>query len=139
MRITVPYTVIAIIGLMTFLVIYYRKVEIENFVSNFQIPSEVALGTLDYSNYDGWGPSVNFKKDTSDYGGTIGEFPAIPLCDQCHLGTNCPNYTFNGQQNVCHMCSQNNVNYGDLSSPIYVSARSAGRPRQCRQLVNYKS
>lgn len=145
----IPYCVIAVIAIMTFLVIYYRKPqEVENFAlsssgssSNFYSPSEVALGTLDYTYFDKWGPGINFKKKNREFGnfGTIGKFPAIPLCDQSHLGTNCPNYTFTGQQNVCHVSSNRNVNYDDLSRPIYVNARSAGRPRQCRQIVNYKS
>ncbi len=110
----------------------------ENFATgNYQRPSEVALGTLDYNYFDKWGPSVNFENKGNSFG-TIGTFPAIPLCDQCHLGVNCPNYTFTDQENVCHVCSHTNANYEDLDKPLYVNARAAGRPRQCRQIMNYK-
>jgi len=148
MRTIVPYCVIAVIALMTFMVIYFKpieqKVSKEDFADsargNYQEPSEVALGTLGYTYFDKWAPAVNFKKNKRGFNnfGTIGKFPAIPLCDQCHLGTNCPNYTFTGQQNVCTACANRNVNYDDLSRPLFVQARSAGRPRQCRQIVNYR-
>ncbi len=102
------------------------------------IKADVAIGNLQMDYFDKWGPSINFKKSTRDFGnfGTIGTFPTMPICDKCHLDTNCPNFTFNGQQNVCHVCRRGRANYSNLDEPLYVGARSVGRPRQCRLLLN---
>lgn len=72
--------------------------------------------------------------------GIIGKFPAIPICDTCKLDFDCVNYAYTDvddrNMNVCRKCKKNILykNYNDLSEPLHVYARSAGRPRQCRQL-----
>ncbi len=96
--------------------------------------------------HDGLSPAVNIqpnnKPQLKNYGnfGIIGKFPAIPICDSCGLDFGCVGYdwsdTDDKNMNVCRKCSRNGIykNYNDLSKPLYVNARSAGRPRQCRQL-----
>ena len=72
--------------------------------------------------------------------GIIGKFPTMPICDSCGLEFDCVNYAYDNvddkNMNVCRKCNKNSLykNYNDLSKPLYVYARSAGRPRQCRQL-----
>lgn len=111
---------------------FYNQV-LEGF--GFGLQPDLAIEKLNYDDGDAWAPAVNFK-DRQDNATTIGNFPAIPLCDQCKLiaglGQGRDQYAVKTQ------CSNNHdINYSDLSKPIYVAARSPGRPRQCRQIVNY--
>jgi hypothetical protein len=72
--------------------------------------------------------------------GIIGKFPAIPLCNSCGLEFNCVNYPYTDaddkNMNVCRKCDPHSLskNYNQIDKPLFVSARSAGRPRQCRQI-----
>lgn len=93
--------------------------------------------------------AVNFRstnglstKSTKNFGnfGIIGKFPAIPICDNCGLEFDCVNYNYNYRDdkhmNVCKKCDKNGLgkNYNDLHQPLYVYARSAGKPRQCKRI-----
>lgn len=96
--------------------------------------------------YLDWNPSVNIG-NSSNFGnfGTIGSYPPNPLCNSCHMVTDQvqPPYLHandvgdeSDKGKVSMTCrSQNGKNYGDLSHPLLVSARSIGRTRQCRRLV----
>lgn len=78
---------------------------------------------------------------------TIGEYPAIPLCNSCNLqpDTIGPPYLQRNQvgdesssiyQSVATKCG--NIfgkNYNNLNKPFLVAGRSAGRTRQCRRLM----
>ena len=82
------------------------------------------------------------KNRSSNFGnfGIIGAFPAIPICDSCGLEFGCAVYPYESDdhnETVCRKCSGSglNKNYSDLSKPINVYARSAGKPRQCRQII----
>lgn len=85
----------------------------------------------------------NNKPKVKNYGnfGIIGKFPSIPICDSCRLEYNCSNYAYTNVDdrniNVCRKCNKNVLykNYNDLNKPLYVYARSAGRPRQCRNII----
>lgn len=85
--------------------------------------------------------AVNIKP-IRNYGnfGIIGKFPAIPICNSCQLEFDCSNYDYDNvddkNTNVCRKCGSNVLgkNYNQLDKPLYVFARSAGRPRQCRQI-----
>lgn len=127
--------------------------ELNGVIDNYKEKSEVKVGTLGYTYFQNWGPDVNMggpgivNSTTSrasggtrnQFGnfGTIGNFPAVPLAKRCKQGAKCKNFTFNGMANVCTECEGLAENYNDLSAPIYVHARSAGRPRQMKQIVNY--
>lgn len=82
------------------------------------------------------------RKMLKNYGnfGIIGKFPAIPICDSCKLEFDCVNYAYTDvddrNMNVCRKCKKNVLykNYNNLEEPLYVYARSAGRPRQCRKI-----
>lgn len=91
-------------------------------------------------------PDVNPKpanqpvlKNFSDFG-TFGDFPPMPICDSCGLEFDCSNYSYQDvddkNMNVCRKCKNDlfTKNYNDLSKPLYVYARSVGKPRQCRLL-----
>lgn len=85
----------------------------------------------------------NNRRISKNFGnfGIIGKYPAIPVCDSCHLDFNCVGYAYDSvddkNMNVCRKCKKNSLykNYNDLSKPLFVYARSAGRPRQSR-LIN---
>ena len=84
--------------------------------------------------------AVNLRKPRN-FGnfGIIGKFPANPICDSCHLEYNCTNYGYEVDEknaNVCRKCKINSINknYNQMDQPLYVFSRSAGRPRQCRQI-----
>jgi hypothetical protein len=79
--------------------------------------------------------------------GIMGKYPPNPLCLTCNLESNSvtsPYLHANdlGDQpgdlygKVARSCTGlSGKNYSDLSKPFLVSARSAGRPRQCRRLL----
>jgi len=87
--------------------------------------------------------SVNKKSLNKNFGdfGIIGKFPAIPICNSCQLDFDCVNYAYDDvddrNMNVCRKCGDNVLykNYNDMSKPLYVNARSAGRPRQCKRIL----
>jgi len=71
--------------------------------------------------------------------GIIGSFPAIPICNSCGLEFGCTGFPYDSDdknETVCRKCRANSLhkNYTNLNEPIYVYARSAGRPRQCRRI-----
>jgi len=71
--------------------------------------------------------------------GNFGKFGFVPMmqnCSKCQLNDNCSNFDYNksdtNTMNVCQSCDMNQgKNY-----PYYVSAKSAGRPRQCRRILD---
>lgn len=90
--------------------------------------------------------SIDLKSKGNSYT-TLGEYPAIPLCNSCNLKENKmrPPYLQRNQlgdtnssiyQTVSTTC--NNIfgkNYNNLNKPFLVAGRSAGRTRQCRRLL----
>jgi len=86
--------------------------------------------------------SLGNSKPMRDFNnfGIIGKFPAIPICNSCKLDFDCVNYDYTDiddkNANVCRRCGKNvlSKNYGELDKPLFVYARSAGRPRQTRQI-----
>ncbi|GAI82862.1 unnamed protein product [marine sediment metagenome] len=105
-------------------------------------PFSTANTPLDNTQCTAMNIKPNNKPMTKNYGnfGIIGKFPAIPICDSCHLDFDCVNYdwtdTDDRNANVCRKCKKNVLykNYNDLSEPLYVYARSVGRPRQSRKI-----
>jgi|SaaInlStandDraft_1057018.scaffolds.fasta_scaffold11769_3 hypothetical protein len=91
--------------------------------------------------------SIDLKGNNGNSYTTIGEYPAIPLCNSCNLEENKigPPYLQRNQlgdtsssiyQTVSTTC--NNIfgkNYNNLNKPFLVAGRSAGRTRQCRRLM----
>lgn len=72
--------------------------------------------------------------------GIIGKIMPDPVVDSCYLDFGCTNYVYDADEkneNVCRRCNTNaiNKNYNELDRPLYVMARSAGRPRVPRQVV----
>ena len=69
----------------------------------------------------------------------IGKFPTIPIEESCYLDFDSTNFPYDideKNQSVSRKCNPNaiNKNYNDLSMPLYVMSRTAGRPRQIRQI-----
>ena len=94
--------------------------------------------------------SVNLANKDRNFGnfGTIGSYPANPLCNSCNLERDvvtAPYLHANdlGDESgdlygkVGRSCSSSlcGKNYDDLNKPFLVAGRSAGRPRQCRRLL----
>ena len=94
--------------------------------------------------------SVNLSHKDKNFGnfGTIGSYPANPLCNSCNLEKDVvsdPYLHLNdlGDENgdlygkVGRSCNSGiyGKNYDDLNKPFLVAGRSAGRTRQCRRLL----
>lgn len=96
--------------------------------------------------------SINLRDKDRDFGnfGTIGSYPANPLCPSCKLDRNVITAPYLHANDLgdetgdllgkvgrkCHGCgSLGGKNYDDLSLPFLVAGRSAGRTRQCRRLL----
>lgn len=88
---------------------------------------------LSYGDFDQWGPTINFKPNQRQTGGTIGNFPTIPLATSC---SQCRAYSAGTHGGVCQNCGRGPTNYGgDLGAPLYVGALAAGWPRVTRDLT----
>jgi hypothetical protein len=81
------------------------------------------------------------NKDFGNFG-TIGKYPPIPLCFSCDMLGNTISAPYIGindvrsEGKVSRSCKPIlGKNYNDLSRPFLVSARTAGRGRQCRRLL----
>lgn len=96
--------------------------------------------------------SINLTKKDREFGnfGTFGSFPANPLCNSCKLQENvvtAPYLHINdlGDESGAlygkvgrscgGQCRLAGKNYNDLTQPLLVDGRSAGRTRQCRRLL----
>lgn len=119
----------------------YTAEQKENYTTLWT-PFSMANATLDNTQCTAVNIQPNNKPMPKNYGnfGIIGKFPTIPICDSCGLRYDCVNYDWSDvddrNMNVCRKCKKNVLykNYNDLSEPLYVYARSAGRPRQSRKL-----
>jgi hypothetical protein len=126
---------IIIIGLK-----YYDSI-IENYTTLWT-PSSCANQNLVNTQCTAMNMNPSNRKLLQNYGnfGIIGKFPAIPICNSCNLEFDCVNYAYDDVDdrnvNVCRKCKKNVLykNYNQLDEPLFVFARSAGRPRQCRKI-----
>ena len=83
----------------------------------------------------------SFKNSKKNFGnfGKFGVIPMMQYCSECQLYDNCltPDYRESDKNmNVCQKCNNNlkNKNYHDFNKPIYVFAKSIGRPRKCKRI-----
>lgn len=75
--------------------------------------------------------NLNFKNF-----GTNGITPPFLKCPSCNLQYQCSDYPYDIDEkhgNVCHKCFEK-VSFNNNNLPVY--AKSVGRPRICRDLVN---
>lgn len=83
--------------------------------------------------------AVNFRSKNNYFKnfGTNGEFPPYLKCSSCSLQFDCSNYPYeisDKNQSVCTNCIEKI--YMDPYYNVKVYARSNGRPRSCKNLLN---
>ena len=93
--------------------------------------------------------SINYPSKHRDFGnfGTIGSYPANPLCASCGLNRGSITAPYLHANDIGDLAGDNygkvatkcndisGKNYYNLNKPFLVEGRSAGRPRQCRRIV----
>ncbi len=131
-----------IIGLIIIIIFISSRDNVKEHYTTLWTPFSLADQNLVNTQCTAVNITPTNKKLLQNYGnfGIIGKFPAIPICDSCGLEFNCSGYAYNDvddkNMNVCRKCNKNSLykNYDQLNQPLYVYARSVGRPRQCRRL-----
>lgn len=132
-----------IIILILIILAFHYKDNINEHYTTLWTPFSMAVQNLDNTECTSINIRPSNKEKLKNYGnfGIIGKYPAIPICDSCGLEFDCSNYGYNDTDdknvNVCRKCNANALykNYNQLCKPLYVYARSVGRPRQCRRII----
>ena len=77
----------------------------------------------------------------SNYGnfGIIGDYPAIPVSNNCQLDFNCTNFPYTSDDknvSVCRRCNGSIFKNYNIKGyePLEVYARATGKPRQSRNI-----
>lgn len=139
----INYSIIALLIIIIFFTNHKTKESYSTMYSDLTPTSITNQKFLEKYSDTGLTSLGSRNKKYIDFGnfGTIGDFPSIPICNSCGLEYNCVNYDYQStddlNMNVCRKCEKNGTfkNYGNLKKPLYVYARSAGRPRQCRLII----
>ena len=81
------------------------------------------------------------NKINSNFGnfGIIGDYPAIPVADNCQLDFNCTNFPYESDDknvSVCRRCNGSIFKNYNIKGyePLDVYARATGKPRQSRNI-----
>ncbi len=133
-----------IIILVIVIALISYKDNIKEHYTTLWTPSSIASQNLDNTQCTAISGQIapNNRRVSKNFGnfGITGKFPSIPICNSCGLSFDCSNYAYNDvddkNANVCRKCNKHVLykNYNQLDEPLYVYARSVGRPRQCRKI-----
>ena len=133
-----------LIILLLIIVVFFGTWDNKEHYSTLWTPFSKASQNLDNTQCTALSGEIapNNRRVSKNFGnfGIIGKFPAIPVCDSCGLDFDCVNYAYidvdDRNANVCRKCRKSVLykNYNKSAEPLYVYARSAGRPRQSRRI-----
>ena len=127
------------IMLSVVIITIYYKTHYEHFGNNGTYNPSPNISSFYYEDKTSLPRSASILSRKNKGFGNFGKFGVIPMmqsCSKCQLNDNCSNFDYNKSDtqvmNVCQSCDINTC----LDAPYYVSARSAGRPRQCRRIMD---
>ena len=133
-----------LIILLLIIVIFFNSYEVKEHYSTLWTPFSQSNQNLTNTQCTALSGEIapNNRRVSKNFGNfsIFGKFPAIPVCDSCGLDFDCVNYAYTDvddrNANVCRKCRKHVLykNYNKADEPLYVYARSSGRPRQSRRI-----